>query len=112
MRGSKKFVTEIIDTKHQNVWRENMYKKSVTIVNESGLHARPAADFVAKAGGFLSTVSICKQGNPIVANAKSIVFVLSLGIRQGDLIEISADGSDEKEAVDALALLVESGFGE
>ena len=89
-----------------------MYKKTAVIINESGLHARPAADFVAKAGSFLSSVSICKEGNPIVANAKSIVFVLSLGIRQGDSLEISADGSDEVEAVNALVALVENGFGE
>ena len=89
-----------------------MYKKSVTVVNESGLHARPAADFVGKAGTFLSSISISKLGNPIVANAKSIVFVLSLGIQKGDSLEISADGSDEKEAVDSLIALIESGFGE
>ena len=89
-----------------------MYKKNVTVINESGLHARPAADFVGRAGVFLSTISISKLGNPIVANAKSIVFVLSLGIKKGDSLEISADGVDEKEAVDSLVALIESGFGE
>lgn len=89
-----------------------MYKKLVSVVNDSGLHARPAADFVAKAGTFLSNVSVSKEGNPIVANAKSIVFVLSLGIKQGDVLEISANGSDEEEAVNALVALIESGCGE
>ncbi|MDL2292956.1 HPr family phosphocarrier protein [Acholeplasma sp. OttesenSCG-928-E16] len=89
-----------------------MYKRNVTIVNDTGLHARPAADFVAKAGSFLSNVTIRKEGNPIIANAKSIVFVLSLGIKQGDVLEVTAEGSDEKEAVDSLVALVESAFGE
>ena len=46
------------------------------------------------------------------ANAKSIIFLLSLGLCQGEEVEITAKGDDEQEAVDALIALIDSGFGE
>jgi phosphocarrier protein HPr len=90
-----------------------MYKKTIQIKNESGLHARPGSDFVALAGKFSSSVKVSKLDQPNkVANAKSIIFVLSLGIKKDTIIEISAEGPDEVEAVDQLIALVEGGFGE
>lgn len=90
-------------------------KTAQTIVkNASGLHARPASDFVGKAKTFQSTVTIRNPDHPAQAavNAKSIIRLLSLGIVRGTRVEISADGPDEQEAVDALVLLIDSGFGE
>ena len=79
-----------------------MYTQEVTINNEVGLHARPATYFIRKA----------KKDERRV-NAKSLLGVLSLGIVKGTTITLIADGSDEKEAVEALAELVRSGdFGE
>lgn len=89
-----------------------MYKKTTTILNKSGLHARPASDFVKEAGKFSSKITIRRLDEDEEANAKSIVFLLSLGIGQGIEVEISAKGDDEQQAVDSLVTLIESGFGE
>lgn len=89
-----------------------MYKKTVTIKNKTGLHARPASDFVKEAAKFSSKITIRRLDEEDEANAKSIVFLLSLGIGQGTEVEISAKGDDERQAVDSLVALIESGFGE
>ncbi|MBN2300400.1 MAG: HPr family phosphocarrier protein [Acholeplasmataceae bacterium] len=90
-----------------------MYKKTVQVKNQSGLHARPGSDFVALATKFNSNIKINKVDQPNrVANAKSIIFVLSLGIKKDTILDISAEGSDEVAAVDQLVALIEGGFGE
>lgn len=91
-----------------------MYSKKTIIVNSSGLHARPASEFVAKAKTFRSKITIQNlkdEGCPPV-NAKSIVLLLAEGMGKGAHILVSADGEDEKEAVESLTDLVASGFGE
>ncbi len=85
-------------------------EKLVKILNESGLHARPAAIFVKTASGFKSEIKIEVKGNYL--NGKSIMNVLSLGAKKGDEIKIIANGPDEDEAVQSLAQLIESKFGE
>jgi len=92
--------------------RKNKYvKKAVQIKNQSGLHARPVSEFVALATKFDSEIRINKVNQySQVADAKSIIFILSLGIRKGSMIEISAEGKDEIEAVDQLVALINSGF--
>ena len=89
-----------------------MYKRTATIVNESGLHARPASDFVQTASRFAADITIRRVGKEEAANAKSIIFLLSLGIGRGTEVEIAANGPDEQEAVDTLAVLIAAGFGE
>lgn len=89
-----------------------MYQKTTTIKNPSGLHARPASEFIACAKKFSSKVTIGRENDQERVNAKSIVLLLSLGLSQGESIEISATGDDESEAVNALVDLVGSGFGE
>ena len=77
-----------------------MYSKSVVVRNPSGLHARPASEFVAKAKGFQSKISIRRPGDDsFLGNAKSIIIMLSMGVAQGDAVEIMADGPDEQQAV-------------
>ena len=80
------------------------------ILNKQGLHARPASVFVKTASKFKSTVSIV-HGNG-VANAKSIINIMSLGLKKGEEIKIVTEGIDEKEAMEALVGLIESKFGE
>lgn len=87
-----------------------MISRSVTIQNSVGLHARPATFFVQKANCFKSSIWVEKEDCRV--NAKSLLGVLSLGISKGTVITIIADGQDENEAVEALATLVESDFGE
>lgn len=90
-----------------------MYSKRTKIVNQSGLHARPASDLTLKAKQFSSSITIlnCESDKPAF-NAKSIVKLLAASIKKDNEIEISAEGEDEEQAVDALIALVELGFGE
>lgn len=85
-------------------------KKTVKILNESGLHARPAGMFVKTASKFSSDINIEYNGSSY--NAKSIMNILSLGLKKDEEITIAANGADENEAVEALANLVETKFGE
>ena len=87
-----------------------MISQSVTIKNSVGLHARPATFFVQKANCYKSSIWVEKEDCRV--NAKSLLGVLSLGISKGTEITLIADGSDEIDAVDALAALVDSEFGE
>ena len=85
-----------------------MYVKEVTVQNHVGLHARPATFFIQKANEFKSTIWVEKDERRV--NSKSLLGVLSLGIVGGTEIRIIADGADDKEAVEALVKLVETGF--
>ena len=88
-----------------------MFSKDVIVQNQVGLHARPATFFIQKANEYKSSIWVEKDERRV--NAKSLLGVLSLGIVKGTTITLIADGSDEKEAVEALAQLVSSGeFGE
>ncbi len=87
-----------------------MYVKEVLVQNQVGLHARPATFFIQKANEFKSSIWVEKEERRV--NAKSLLGVLSLGIVGGTNIRITADGSDEEAAVDALVALVDSGFSE
>lgn len=88
-----------------------MVTKQVEFINKTGLHARPASDFVMLAKKYESKITICKEGGEPV-NAKSVVRLLAEGIGQGTKAELAAEGVDEAEAIEALATLVASGFGE
>jgi phosphocarrier protein HPr len=87
-----------------------MTSRAVTVVNQLGMHARAAAKFVHLAGRFAANVSVARDQR--VMDGKSIMGILLLAAARGSTITISADGSDEDDAVAALAALVESGFGE
>lgn len=91
-----------------------MISTRVTITNPTGLHARPASEFVAKAKQFSSRISIRNTATEasMPVNAKSIIHLLTLGLAQGSVAELSADGEDEAAAIEALAQLVSSGLGE
>ena len=87
-----------------------MFVKEVVVQNHVGLHARPATFFIQKANEFKASIWVEKEDRRV--NAKSLLGVLSLGIVGGTTIRIIADGADEKEAVESLVELVESGFAE
>ena len=89
-----------------------MSSKRTVIKNKTGLHARPASEFIAMASKFQSRITIKKLSEDEDANAKSIVMLLSLGLAQGEEVEIVAKGEDEVEAVDKLIALIDSKFGE
>lgn len=85
-----------------------MVVKEVLVKNQVGLHARPATFFIQKANEFKSSIWVEKDERRV--NAKSLLGVLSLGIVGDTEIKIIVDGVDEKEALEALIKLVESGF--
>jgi phosphocarrier protein HPr len=87
-----------------------MIEREATIVNQEGLHARPAAKIVRLASTFSSDVELFKDG--LAVNGKSIMGVMMLAAECGSSITIRADGPDAEQAVEALAQLVAGGFGE
>jgi phosphocarrier protein len=82
----------------------------VTVPNTRGLHARAAAKFVMMAERFGASVDVIRDGQSVPA--RSIMGLMMLGAGKGAVIELRAEGWDAKEALDALAELVESGFDE
>ncbi len=87
-----------------------MISEDVTIVNALGLHARAAARFVQLAGRFRSKVRVSRDGRQV--DGKSIMGILLLAAAKGAVVTISADGIDEVDALQSLAALVLTGFGE
>ena len=80
-------------------------EKKVMITNKTGLHARPAAQFVQKAGKFDSKIEIVFEEKEV--NAKSIMGVMSLGVGKGNEITVRAEGEDAEEAVKELIEFIE-----
>jgi phosphocarrier protein len=87
-----------------------MTSQAVTVVNQLGMHARAAAKFVHLAGRFDARVKVARDRREM--DGKSIMGILLLAAARGSTITISAEGADERDAVDALVALVRSGFGE
>lgn len=85
-----------------------MVERSVILYNGTGLHARPAAQFVKVSGQYPCTITVTYGGKSVPA--KSIIALLGLGAKQGATITITADGDQAEAAVTALTTLVESGF--
>jgi len=82
----------------------------VTVTNMRGLHARAAAKFVTLAERYGANVEVLRDGQTV--SARSIMGLMMLGAAKGSSLELQADGWDAKEALDALAALVEAGFDE
>ena len=90
-----------------------MVSAQTTIINATGLHARPASQFVSAAKEFTSAITIKnvdKDTAPV--NAKSIMMILAAGLGCGTKVEVACNGDDEQAALDALVALIDSGFGE
>ena len=83
---------------------------ALTIRNAVGLHARPAALFVQEASKYKAEIRVRK--GDLVANAKSILSILTLGADQGSVVVVSAEGEDAVRALAALQTLVDTDFGE
>lgn len=90
-----------------------MYSEETTIVNATGLHARPASLFSKTAAGFKSNITVKKsEAEGAGANAKSMLALMAQGLACGTAVTISAEGEDEQEAVKALVQLLADGCGE
>ena len=86
-----------------------MIKKIIFVNNATGLHARPASQLTELATQYESAILI--EFGAIVADAKSIISLLSAGIKKGTEIVLKVDGSDEDKAMDDISALIE-GFAE
>ena len=87
-----------------------MASKEITIINQLGLHARPAALLVKTASRFKSEIFLRKDN--LEVNGKSIMGVMMLAAEMGSKLTIIVQGSDEKEALEAMIKVFESKFGE
>ncbi|WP_422667527.1 HPr family phosphocarrier protein [Buchnera aphidicola] len=81
-----------------------MFQNTITINAPHGLHTRPAAQFVKEAKKFTSEINIIYNGKK--ANAKSLFKIQTLGLVQGSLIILSAEGEDEKKAIQHLSKIM------
>jgi phosphocarrier protein len=85
-------------------------RRDVVIANQRGLHARASAKFVSMASGLDATIEVEKDGNRVCGT--SIMGLMMLGAAMGDQITIHVQGQYAEEALEKLAALVESRFGE
>ncbi|MBU1348212.1 MAG: HPr family phosphocarrier protein [Alphaproteobacteria bacterium] len=85
-------------------------RATADICNTRGLHARASAKFVKLASSFEAEIRVTREGTTV--NALSIMGLLMLGAGNGSRIEISAEGPDARQAIDALSQLVAAKFDE
>ena len=87
--------------------------RDIVVSNKLGLHARPAMQFVDLANSFNSDISVHKLGEePADADGKSVMQMIILAATEGTPLRIEASGEDADQAVQKLAALFESKFGE
>ena len=87
-----------------------MLEKNVQIINKLGLHARSASKLVSVSSNYLSTIQITYKNKQV--NAKSIMNLLMLAAKKGDVITIYCDGEDEEAAMQAICDLIDRRFDE
>ena len=85
-------------------------KKTLSIINELGIHARPAAMMVHQISELNCDITITKDGETV--NGKSIMGVLMLAAECGSEIEVAAKGPDSEKAIDVIENLIKSKFNE
>lgn len=86
-----------------------MQKRTLTIVNRLGMHARAAARFVTVANRFQSTIQLARKKNRV--DGKSIMGIMMLEAAKGDRVVLRIEGVDEVEALDTLSRLIGEQLG-
>lgn len=89
-----------------------MLETDLKIINPLGLHARAAAQLVRLAGSFKSNIKLMRNDNRVVADAKSILSVLTLAAGKGIELKLIVEGEDESDAFNAVTDIFARGFGE
>ena len=89
-----------------------MLETNLKIINPLGLHARAAAQLVRLAGTFKSNIKLMRNDNRVVADAKSILSVLTLAAGKGIELKLIVEGEDENDAFKAVEDIFARGFGE
>ena len=87
-------------------------RKTVTIINRRGLHARASAKFVGLVAALPPSVNVTVSKAPNSAAGGSILGLMMLGAAKGDAIELLVEGENADSVLTELAALVENGFGE
>ncbi|MDT8901715.1 HPr family phosphocarrier protein [Anaeroselena agilis] len=87
-----------------------MREQTLAITNKIGLHARPAALLVKTAAAYKSDITLVKGDKSV--NAKSMLAIMSAGVKAGDAVTVRAAGEDEEQALEAVAALIKAGFNE
>lgn len=87
-----------------------MIQQDIQITNRLGLHARPAASIAQAAAKFACDIKLTKDH--VTVNAKSIMGVMMLAAEFGSHVQLTTDGSDEKEAFEAIKKLFDDKFNE
>lgn len=89
-----------------------MERCTVKIMNKLGLHARPAMTFAEKANEYTATISVRRVDSEDMVDGKSIMQMLMLAGTMGTKLELTAEGDDASEALEALKTLVNGKFDE
>ncbi len=87
-----------------------MISCQINIINKLGLHARAAAKLVQLTSSFSSQIQLKRKGREV--NGKSIMGVMMLAAAKGTEIEVTVDGDDEEQVMQAINELVANRFGE
>ena len=82
-----------------------MYSKEIIVRCESGLYNKQATYFVQKANDFSCNIWLESENRKM--NAKSLLGIMSLSVVTGSVVTVSADGADEREAVEALEAMLQ-----
>jgi len=96
--------------KDSNLSTTPLLSREIEILNELGLHARPAAMFVKLANEFNCDIMVEKGSEQV--NGKSIMGIMMLAAGKGSVIKVVARGEDAQEALDDIEKLIQSKFGE
>jgi len=92
---------------------KNSCSANIKILNEHGLHARPATVLVKLIKTFSSDIVVSNlDGNGDVVNGKSMMKIVSLGVKKGHLLNFTATGSDADKAIEAITQEINNGLGE
>ena len=97
-------------TKPRKKTGQEPVERTFMIGNKLGLHARPAAVFVQTANRFEASVEVQKENLKI--DGKSIMGIMTLAAERGSSVTVRVTGKDAAAAMEALAKLIESNFGE
>ncbi len=89
-----------------------MLESKIKVVNPLGLHARAAAQLVRLASSFKSRIKLRRIDNAVIADAKSILSVLTLAASKGTRLKLEVEGEDEQKALQAVEEIFVNGFGE
>jgi phosphotransferase system HPr (HPr) family protein len=87
-----------------------MVSATLEVTNRIGFHARPASLLIDTAKQFSSAVTITKGDRTV--GMDSLVALMKLQVKQGDMVTLSADGADEDAVLKSMVHLIEAKFGE